>query len=361
MENNHVLYLFGAGASANAIPVVDGIPDDMKKVADELEEWYKEHQSEIREEKRVREIQTALRELADTVKNSERGITVDEHISRLYNNRRINPSSGEQYKERKGILATYILLRQFFNAHEDIKMDWRYGDWLREIAGDGKRAEFAKKIRFLTWNYDMQMELAYHQHFFNDNVKGWAPCVTLNDFSYPKVFQFHAEQPPSPQLGIHLNGVARFIDEFGGIARDFVLTVNDFCNHILRRYSTKDKSSWSEKGIGVLRSLLSYGGTLQFHWEVQDAKELKEQIRTMLEKVVCMVVVGYSFPMYNQRMDNFIIDCVKKKGKDFKIYIQDPEAKEVAEKVIQRFELSKENIVPITGIKDFHTPNFLIV
>ena len=77
MENNHVLYLFGAGASANAIPVVDGIPGDMKKVADELEEWYKEHQSQIKEEKtaeRVREIHTALRELADTVKGSERAV-----------------------------------------------------------------------------------------------------------------------------------------------------------------------------------------------------------------------------------------------------------------------------------------------
>ena len=40
-DKEHVLYLFGAGASANAVPVVDKLSHDMKKVARKLEKWYK--------------------------------------------------------------------------------------------------------------------------------------------------------------------------------------------------------------------------------------------------------------------------------------------------------------------------------
>ena len=76
---SHVLYLFGAGASVNAIPVVDGIPDDMRKVASELEKWHKEHQI-LDLEEYVTAIFEALDELADTVKNSGNELTVDGYI-----------------------------------------------------------------------------------------------------------------------------------------------------------------------------------------------------------------------------------------------------------------------------------------
>ena len=97
---------------------------------------------------------------------------------------------------------------------------------------------------------------------------------------------------------------------------------------------------------------LSQHCSVQFHWDCDDQrfKKLTEQIDAMLEKVACMgmVVVGYSFPHYNQRMDKIIFDLLKEKVQmrgslSFKIYIQDPKAEEVAKRVIQQFGLSEEN------------------
>ena len=74
-NNSHVLYLFGAGASANAIPVADKLPDDMGDVACELEKWYKKAPPQLQEvvEGRKEEVCKALlRELANTINVEKR-------------------------------------------------------------------------------------------------------------------------------------------------------------------------------------------------------------------------------------------------------------------------------------------------
>ena len=62
--------------------------------------------------------------------------------------------------------------------------------------------------------------------------------------------------------------------------------------------------------------------------------------------------------MYNRPMDKIIIDCVKKKGKDFKIYIQNPD-KDRTEDIIRELELSEENVIPITDTRGFYIPDIL--
>ena len=114
---DQVLYLFGAGASANAIPVINGIPDDMKEVADKLEEWHKEHEHKIEYKsikERVKIIVSSLRELAVTVKGSGNGLTVDEYISSLEKGSDINPTSHDECQKSKNTLATYLFIKAIF-------------------------------------------------------------------------------------------------------------------------------------------------------------------------------------------------------------------------------------------------------
>ena len=376
-EGNHVLYLFGAGASAKAIPVVHGLPGDMKKIADRLKEWglnIPQVSPEIIERAEI--ICTDLHELADTINEVEKsqGIkcTVDDYMSHLEK----KPYGQAKYQKSKSTLATYFLLKQFFNTDKPIQLDERYGDWLRNIVPDRKQEKFANNIRCLTWNYDMQMELAYYQYFPKESPV--TPCEIINAFSYPQPFRKVAN--PS-QLGIHLNGIVlptknlQFTEDeplykhFVGVIAELFHTT-DGQNHAKNKFSP---SGWGSKFLKKLLDI-SQHYTLQFHWDrhtynpygmdpVFDRTELEKAIveHKILENAACVVVVGYSFPGCNGNMDRKILRSLK--NRPVKIYIQDPEAKAVRERIIQQFEWPEEyqnRIIPITGTSSFFIPDMLI-
>ena len=140
-NTDHVLYLFGAGASAHAIPVINEMPDDMKRVAYQLQKWCEKAPSKLEKivKERKEEIFTSLYELANTInsenENREIPITVDRYIKNLEGN--------DDSTKSRSTLATYFLLRQFFNDDQNVE-DKRYKKWLKKITRDEKQAEFAK-------------------------------------------------------------------------------------------------------------------------------------------------------------------------------------------------------------------------
>lgn len=170
-SNKYVLYLFGAGASAQTVPVAKQMPKDVESTAQRLEEWYT-----------GRELQEGVAARAEVVRNDLWALAGD---FREYRNEEQSASGGaaqdstldmymhilkkngreEKYQKRKNTLAIYVLLRQMFIVSEHAKMDERYGDWLEKIAPSKDPADFGNSIRVLTWNYDMQMEFAYYRHF----------------------------------------------------------------------------------------------------------------------------------------------------------------------------------------------------
>ena len=375
MEQNqdHVLYLFGAGASARALPVVDRIPHDMKEVANKLQNG--DGQIKIHEEvtKIVNPIVAALHELADAVladadedkKNEQVPITVDEYISDLEKGINLSKAFEKKYKKSKNTLAIYVLLRQFFNADKTIKIEARYGDWLREIARNKDSKQFEEKVRVLTWNYDFQMELAYHRHFSDGKL---AVSHVFDIFSGQTPPMSSAQESSPQPVGMHLNGVAEADRE--GAERCYQDFTKPFFHNLFELLPPNSKFSSSPWGGKLLIELLviSRFYNVKFHWDIEDLEGLEKRIRTMLQKVVRVVVVGYSFPACNQRADKLIVDCLKDKiaklpgrsSRQLKIYIQDPNADEVADKVIKRFGFPKENIETITDKRDFYVPDFLM-
>ena len=374
MNESHVLYLFGAGASAEAIPVVDDLPKDMKKIAGRLTEWHENHRlpSEIKERARI--ICTNLKDLANTVNEVKKsqGIecTVDKYISSL--SKKQSVKAQVKYEKSKNTLATYILLRQFFNTDEHIQIDERYGDWLRNVVPDREQEKFANNIRCLTWNYDMQMELAYYQHFYKEK-ESLPPGKIINAFSYPQPVSVTSRAHPS-QLGLHLNGIVlpteiRFPDN-GRLQKRFEPFLNGLFEPMLEANHSKGEFSSSGGGRKLLISLLELSKkyTLQFHWDWQNSNRLWTD--AVLEKAIvehkilgnaeCVVVVGYSFPGCNGNMDRKILRSLE--HLPVKIYIQDPEADVVKERITQQFELSErqqKRIIPITETSSFHIPDML--
>ena len=320
---SHVLYLFGAGASAEAIPVVHGLPEDMKKIAGRLTEWYQNTPQvppEIKERAEI--ICIDLEDLADKVNNfkAREGIeyTVDKYISSL--EKKQSTEAQVKYEKSKNTLATYILLRHFFNNDEHIQLDERYGDWLRNVVPDRKEETFANNIRCLTWNYDLQMEFAYYQHFYKE--KPGPPGKIINAFSYPQPFPTVATQP---QLGIHLNGIVLPTDiQFTGDGHSqgpFTQFINRLFHIMLGAEHLEGNFSSSDKGIQLLTDLLilSQDCTLQFHWDRLTNNQLGTDAvlnkavldKTVFEKAACIVIVGYSFPGCNGNMDSEIIRSIK--------------------------------------------------
>ena len=157
------------------------------------------------------------------------------------------------------------------------------------------------------------------------------------------------------------------VTHLNGTALPIMPENNDWTSHIFRDgsfrnilFPVKDKLHREklEQAIFVVLVNLYEQFTLQFHWDCSDQRldKLKKHIRVMSKNATSMVVVGYSFPMYNRRLDNVIIDCMKGK----KIYIQDPKAEKVAKRVAHEFEILEENILPISRKGGFYIPRLLM-
>lgn len=73
-----------------------------------------------------------------------------------------------------------------------------------------------------------------------------------------------------------------------------------------------------------------------------------------------LIIIGYSFPFFNRKTDDEIFkDFVW--GTDKRIYIQDPNAEEIREFLIERFwpnfiTINDKRITPIKNVKSFFIP-----
>jgi len=195
------VYLLGAGASANVLPVAEKMPDDMISLAEKLAKDFPSESDSLAE---------GIRAVAE--KSKERG-SVDQYAYEL--SKAEAHFASEEYTSLRFMLTAYMLLKQIHNAPD---LDNRYRAWLDTVcapnhsfswSGDEterhavveNRCNFVpQNICALTYNYDFQMEMAFYQSFLFDLVGKGVPFFSEIDEKYRKkfdtVYDFdHAEMP----------------------------------------------------------------------------------------------------------------------------------------------------------------------
>jgi len=165
-----------------------------------------------------------------------------------------------------------------------------------------------KNIKFVSWNYDLQLELAF-KSFCNDNLI-WDE---LSDY-----LGYRCKDKSSYDLDIcHLNGYCGYYK-----------TSNEE-QHILDRSKSTELGAIIKEIAFVQKSLrhkaIDFSSHINYAWETSDlAKAARNSAGLIFSQTDILVIIGYSFPSFNKEIDKWLFE--KLNGRLTKIIFQDPNA-----------------------------------
>lgn len=171
-----ITYFFGAGASYHAIPTIDGLSNRLENLVkylnDKKEIIEGENPKSFLPDTIINNKQTLIdiiEELKWLLKESDNHQTVDTLAKKFY-----ILSDDDSLCRLKRALMVYFFFEQNIslsnysekpNQHKSLT-DKRYDNLIASIAGKGKNGiELKGHIKFITWNYDLQIDLAVRNYF----------------------------------------------------------------------------------------------------------------------------------------------------------------------------------------------------
>lgn len=281
--NKTILYIFGAGASIQALPSADDLADRLLSRAEELKSFDPTNLRAYAKQLKSLDIQIPANYTYDkrlwekTRKNfvnalewlgseSKRHVSVDTYAKKLFFKQSI-----EDLKRLKAVLSVYLVIEQSINL-----TDKRYDSFLATILkSDAQNNVFLPPyVRIITWNYDTQLEKAFYE--FCENADHVVSSITLNKNIY-RVNGCCGTQKPNA---------------FGQAFRSI--------------WRTKDYQSAWEAGLKLYEEYMSGKDTINpdicFAWE-KSTRERVTELTFNLREVNAVVVIGYSFPYFNREID----------------------------------------------------------
>lgn len=324
----NITYLLGAGASYNSVPIWSEQASSMLHVADKIDNAIKNPKSvfktEIMESSRydhfddneIKFLETVIEDLKYFAEKADTNGTIDSYANLLHKrNRKV------ELNRLKKTLSVYLDIWQFyvdympFRATENNPIpskqviDTRYIQWLNMITESDQYGEVSlkKEINVLSWNYDLQGELAFINMYQDESIK----C--LDDINRRFRFLENLDETKQDMNIHHLNGHSGY---FKYESKDYT-TAKNFLKSNLYTYL---KDLYDNVGQFKIRSNNYHDyGAIKFSWE----KELSDKVRNIASRTDILVIIGYSFPQYNRIVDRIIIDLVKANSPLY-IYYQDP-------------------------------------
>lgn len=335
---NKITYLFGAGASANAVPLVNQIPDRLSSCANFLdlvapkpllgEKFNLNIQDEKQKWLYFKEAAECIRWLLNESKSHA---SVDTFAKKLF-----IKHDYENLNKLKIALSLFLTYEQM-----EGKVDPRYDSFYASILNN--RNEFPKHVKVLSWNYDYQFELAYSEYSDENALSTNKNMLNIKAKNIP--------YRNSDGWEIYkLNGTAGFTSAQGNLEGYYhnnlkgkvdIKFIEEFTkNYVISTYNTETHPN------------------LSFAWEEEkhDAGVLKSALNKIKDSIVT-VVIGYSFPFFNREIDRSIFNAMMNLKR---IYFQDPDPL----MIIERFKAIREDLngielIPVKDIGQFFLPKEL--
>jgi hypothetical protein len=313
---NDITYILGAGASFQAMPLVNNFCSR-----------FKIFQNFIGEQFAFPGFGSDCVSFGNEIKAHS---TFDTFFKKLFHQNKL-----EDIDKYKSVLLFYFVFEHLF-TYEELgydeelgktnnklhKLDPRYealiAGLLKPIKG---KVDFYKNVNFITWNYDTNL--------LNSLRNFISPDVPLYDFItenyHDGYFQINS------QIRVyHLNG---FIS-------------HPILNEI-ENYNSIQVFSEFLKSYGQME-LKQYIKNIHFAWE-QEEKIFKDMSEIILESDN-VVSIGYSFPLYNRIFDSYLFNYKNLKGRH--LYIQNLETKPIKNILRSDFNIFRDQVVdgeiPIT-------------
>ena len=318
MEN--VTYLLGAGASANALPVVKNFPDALNNIKSRISSiLYEMNRGKKYREDQKKIYEIAGRDLQELYEGCVNHASVDTYAKMLFLTNR-----NKRYRKTKCEIILFFELYRYFNK----TFDKRYDAFLASILSK-TAPRFPSNIKVISWNYDYEFEKAYLKYSSNsrniEDVYNELNVLHKNNNVLLKELN---------NFGIlKINGVA-------GVASDDRNVKLGFNNTNL--YVEENENDFErlfpivEKYYNIAYSLSEYSNydpVISFAWDDDlGTLKMRDEVKDILTDTKILVIIGYSFPYFNREMDRYIMQCLKSKGGS-KVYIQNIDADNVIENI----------------------------
>lgn len=352
--SNELTYILGAGASFQSIPVVKNFPMRFSSFSSYLSRT--SNNTSFDENKREAFIlaHQKAQEICDAFRAHQ---SFDTYFKKLF-----HTSQLRKIAEAKKILNLYFIWEYLSRptAKPDIydetifwkqsAIDKRYdalvAGLLKPKAG---KSEPYCPINFITWNYDMNLFMSLKNYFSPNKLFGdflstidkknnlWQiedkiSIINMNGYSYCTKF--------SPFKSMNdLTSVKKEIYEW-------------IYEKITDRYFSQDYSDKDSESI-------------KFAWELTSGSKTSDlecikQAREKISRSANIVVIGYTFPLYNRLVDYEYFNNLTVGGK--RISIQDPNAIQIKKSLASDFNISSENspifyVDEITNCDSFFVPS----
>lgn len=268
--------------------------------------------------------------------------TIDTYAKQLYITKRseekmLNINGEDSYKTLKRLLSAAFLLLQ-----DEDKRDLRYDGFIASIINEQK--EFPP-MTILSWNYDVQFEMAYSGYSSEERYipSLWKELNVLNKTYYTEY------DKTKPFAFIKINGTALFTN-----SDSEKLTMRKFTEERLSDifYGGGTESKYKRLWEFINRS--NYHNTLSYSWEKSDKVDIELAIKDRVYDTEDLIIIGYSFPYVNDKIDrNTILNMPSLK----RVYIQDPHFEDIKERIESMLHENQKVEFIKKGLKQFYIPN----
>ncbi len=326
----NITYYTGAGASANVLPTINGLNRSLNNI----QEHY-----DLTDKSKFKDFSCATtfhQDLIWLIKESQKHLTVDTLARRLYLTGEI-----KLLIKLKKVLSVAFYLWQY-KKYFDLRYDALLASLLDRPKGILKIPE---QIKFITWNYDIQLELAAENYFRNLEIEDLQEEIG----SFPRYEYSNGSH--SLYNIVHLNGIAGFFRQLSGFNNLFSITQHlddyDALEAALQVYKTDNKHA-------------NFDELFSFCWEVNNPISDKSFsiAKQIAEATQILVIIGYSFPFFNRTYDREIFNKMKQSGRLNKIYFQNPDLD--GSFLRAQFNLSEKfSIIHIKDTQQFFIPHEL--
>lgn len=303
-----ITFLFGAGASAQKLPVVSQMPTTLEKTIKLIQGKEYQLPNEKFKNTRITGTETKsfyqkflINELKWLKEMSENHASIDTFAKKLSITGKI-----KDLRRLKLSTSAFFAINQTQLEWSNNKIDNRYDTFFASIMDTS--VGLPENIKVLSWNYDSQFEMAYVD-YSTQHKDIQSSSLALN------IMSKHLGKRRTNGFAImKLNGSASFHTADGYFSHNYSDTYNhrfniDFFQEVLENYTI------SNLNTNIIPSL-------SFAWESDTyrSQSISSYAANEIRNTEILVIIGYSFPFFNREIDKLLFNRMTGLKK---IYYQD--------------------------------------